>query len=73
MTKMLNEYDKHRSEGHGHHGALKALSRRFDLDVATVARVIERACRAEDPGGYARKFERAPRSPRKSPARARSV
>ena len=47
MTDLLIQYLKHRAQGHGHHAALKALARRFDMDKTTVDRVIERAQRAE--------------------------
>ena len=40
---MRTEYLKHRDQGHSHNGALLALSRRFNMDKATVGRVIERA------------------------------
>jgi len=45
MSHLLAEYRKHRDQGHGHHAALKALARRFDLDPATVGRVVDRAQR----------------------------
>jgi hypothetical protein len=51
MTVLLAEYLKHRDQGHGHHGALKALARRFTLDHATAARVIDRAQRTQAQGG----------------------
>ncbi len=40
---LLVEYRRHRAQGHSHNGALKALARRFNLDLATAGRVIERA------------------------------
>jgi hypothetical protein len=45
---LLAEYRTHREQGHGHHAALLALARRFDLDKATVSRVIEKAQTIED-------------------------
>ncbi len=43
MSYLLTEYRRHREQGHTHRGALKALARRFSLDLATAGRVIERA------------------------------
>ncbi len=43
MTHMLAEYRRHREQGHSHTGALKAISRRFDFDIATAGRIIDRA------------------------------
>ena len=40
---LLTEYRRHLEQGHTHRGALKALARRFSLDLATAGRVIERA------------------------------
>jgi hypothetical protein len=72
MTDLLTEYTKHRDQGHGHHAALLALARRFDLDPETVGRVIERAQREHDrPGGRVKKFHDPAASPRQSTARAR--
>ncbi len=48
-TDLLIAYRIHRDQGHGHHAALKALARRFDIDKETVSRVIERAERADAP------------------------
>jgi hypothetical protein len=47
MTEMLIESRKHREQGHGHTGALKALGRRFNFDYATASRIITRAQAAE--------------------------
>ncbi len=73
MTDLLAEYLKHRAQGHGHHAALKALARRFDLDEATVARVIDRAHRDLDRDtqrGRVKKPHDPATTPRPSPARA---
>ncbi len=51
MTDMLDAYRTHRSQGHAHWAACLALARRFDLDKATVNRIIERAERAETQRG----------------------
>ena len=61
MTVLLNEYLTHLAQGHGHPAALQALSRRFDLDKATVGRVIERAQRAQ--GGGSKTLTTTPRHP----------
>jgi len=44
---LLAEYRAHRSQGHRHHDALKALARRFDLDHRTAARKVALAEVAE--------------------------
>ena len=71
MSDMRSEYRKHREQGHGHHAALKALARRFDLDPATVGRVIDRAERGAQAGGGRPNFRCVPSSaPETSTARA---
>jgi hypothetical protein len=74
---LLSEYRAHRDQGHGHHAALLALARRFDLDKATVERAVEKAQKTEyasrppaDQGGGSNFSNGAPRSPRQSLARA---
>ena len=44
---LLGAYRVHRSQGHHHHAALKALGRRFDLDHRTAARKVALAEVAE--------------------------
>ena len=46
-SDMLTYYREHRAQGLTHHAALKALSRRFDMDPDTAGRVIIRAERDE--------------------------
>ncbi len=71
MSDLLAEYLTHREQGHGHHAALKALARRFDLDPATVGRVIDRAERGAQAGGGRPNFRCvASASPEQSLARA---
>jgi hypothetical protein len=67
---MLSEYRRHRHQGQPHHGALKALSRRFGLDPDTVGRIIARTERAEQAlGGKVENLEQPPATPRLSAAR----
>ncbi len=40
MSNILDEYRRHREQGHLHHDAVKAIARRFDLDRQTAARRI---------------------------------
>ena len=71
---MLSSYREHRRQGQPHHGALKALARRFDMDTDTVGRVIQRAERDEEVlGGRVKNLERQPASPRQSAARAETT
>jgi len=70
---MLSAYQIHRAQGQPHHGALRALARRFDMDVDTVGRVIQRAERDEEVlGGKVENLEAQPAPPHRSPARAES-
>jgi hypothetical protein len=72
MTDLLIEYRRHRDQGHGHWAACLALARRFDMDKATVSRVIGRAERAEALGGRPNFSGDSAASPRPSFARASS-
>ena len=57
MTDLLKLYQEHRGRGHGHYAACDLIGRRYDLDPATVARVVTRAEHAERAGAG----NRAPR------------
>jgi len=71
MTDMLDAYLTHRGQGHAHWAACLALARRFDLDKATINRIIDRAERgAQAGGGLSEKFPRLSSAPEPSFARA---
>ena len=77
MTILLAEYRAHRAQRHNRHEALNALSRRFDMDRATVAGAISRAEqdearfeRTRGGGGRVEKLARPDTPTRRSLARA---